>query len=244
MSQLILFLATSFLAQSVILFVLLWIMIKIQKLDQYDGFHVLKILGTAALVTGLDMILDNTIGRWLGAYFGSYVTVPISGTVLLICLKKATQADFVDIIFTATISYALMFGVNLFLLGSLLGDLRPSAREADEFETTNQQQVMAGEDQAPATTNRPAAKVPAAAQPPSAPPATGAAKYISIKGVTRNGDKSMVSLQVDSRSYSIFLGEAATVQTPDGPVSVRFSKLSGNSTTLEINGTPTEFPFH
>jgi hypothetical protein len=50
--------------------------------------------------------------------------------VLWVCLTKVTREDFTGVVFTAAISYALVFGMNLFLLGALMGDLRVSARES------------------------------------------------------------------------------------------------------------------
>jgi hypothetical protein len=41
---------------------------------------------------------------------------------------------FPDAAFTVAIAYALMFGVNVFLLASLMGDLRPSHRGIGENE--------------------------------------------------------------------------------------------------------------
>ena len=55
----------TFASQTMILFVVVWIMIKLQKLDQNFKFHFLKVLGVAALASGLDMI----------PYFGHYISV-------------------------------------------------------------------------------------------------------------------------------------------------------------------------
>ena len=234
-----------FAVQTVIFVALLWVMIKIQKLDQHSGFSFLGVLGTAALVTGLDMALDRTVGRFLGAELASYITVPISSTVLFLCLKKVTGAPFVDIIFTAAISYALMFAVNLFILGSLMGDLRPTASNPDESETDTQRQETAAEPQPASRVNPPTPTAPTNSVKPSpAKPVEKAAAAISIKGVTRNAAKSTVMIQTGTKSYTLFLGESLTVQTADGPVPVRFSDLGENWVTLEIGGEPVKYPVH
>lgn len=85
---------------------LLWIMIKIQKLN----FNWLGLLGSSALASAIDYI--PVVGPYLG------------WVVLVICLQKVTQADIApDVLFTVAIAGSLMFCVNLFLLGSLMGTL-------------------------------------------------------------------------------------------------------------------------
>jgi len=307
-----------FAVQTAILFGLLWGMIKIQKLDQKFEYNFLWLLGSAALATGLDQILQMTLGHFIGIYFASYISTPIVVTVLLLCLKKVTHAPYVDVLFTVAISYALLFGVNLFILESLMGDLRPSARNPDEFEIATQQQELKKEYQTAIKTNLPAPKVnpPATSAPaksikpaekaapktnppaPSAPtnsinPAQGAAamtnlpapgvstnsvkpleeaapktnqpakstptnsasqspakpveviaKYFAVKGVTRNAAKSAVTIQAGTKIYTIFLGETALTQTPDGPIPVRFKDLGEDWVVLEINGERALLPIH
>ena len=274
MSGILLSRLIEFVLQTAILLGLLWGMIKIQKLDQRFQYNFLGLLGSAALATGLDQILQMTVGHFIGIYFASYITTPIVVTVLLLCLKKVTHAPYVDVLFTVAISYALLFGVNLFILGSLMGDLRPSARNSEEFEIVTQQQEIKKEHQTVIKTNLPAQKAnppapsastnsvkpPEAAAPKtnqpvqSAPtnslspspakPAEALAKYFAIKGVTRNAAKSAVTIQTGTKIYTIFLGETALMQTPDGPIPVRFKDLGEDWVVLEINGEPAKFPIH
>jgi hypothetical protein len=123
-----------FALQTVILFGLLWGMIKIQKLDQRFSYKFLGLVGAAALATILEQVLQMVLGRFIGIYFASYITTPIVLAVLLLCLKKITGAPYIDVVFTVAISYALLFGVNLFILSSLMGELRPSGRTHDDTE--------------------------------------------------------------------------------------------------------------
>jgi len=123
--------------QTVFLVAGLWIMIKIQKFD----YNVLGLIGSAILASGLDMI----------PYFGHYLSV----SVLLLCIRKAIVADsYTDALFTVGIGYALMFCMNLFLLGALMGDMKPltpvkadskpadgEVRPADTANETNQATV-------------------------------------------------------------------------------------------------------
>ena len=301
MSGILLSRLIEFAIQTAILLGLLWGMIKIQKLDQKFEYNFLWLLGSAALATGLDQILEMTLGHFIGIYFASYISTPIVVTVLLLCLKKVTHAPYVDVLFTVAISYALLFGVNLFILGSLMGDLRPSARNPDEFEIVTQQQEIKKEHQTAIKTNLPAPKAnpPAPsdacqlntnrlkkpqpkptrqsqARPPTQsnrpkglprhdkparprrvhqlgktaggaatktnPPAQSAptnsaspspakpievlVKYFVVKGVTRNAAKSSVTIQCGTKIYTVFLGETALMQTPDGPIPVRFKDLA------------------
>ena len=290
-----------FVVQTAILLGLLWGMIKIQKLDQHTTYRFLGLLVAAVLATGLDMI----------PYAGHYLAV----AALLLCIKKTTGAPYVDVLFTVAISYALMFGVNLFILGSLMGDLRPSARNSEEFEIVTQQQeikkeyptaiktnlpgpktnppapgapakpIKPAEKAAPKTnppgpsvptnaikpakgaapgtnppapgastnlvkppeatapkTNQPAQSAPTNAAPPvPAKPVEVVAKYFTIKGVTRNAAKSAVTIQTKAKIYTIFLGETALMQTPDGPIPVRLIDLGEDWVVLEINGEPAKF---
>jgi hypothetical protein len=263
-----------FALQTAILLGLLWGMIKIQKLDQRFEYNFLWLLGSAALATGLDQILQMTLGHFIGIYLASYISTPIVVAVLLLCLKKVTHAPYVDILFTVTISYALLFGVNLFILESLMDDLRPSARNSEEFEIVTQQQEIKKEHQTAIKTNLPAQK----ANPPapgvstnSTKPAKGAAprtnlpapsaptnsvskspakpvealvKYFVVKGVTRNAAKSAVTIQTAAKIYTVFLGETTLMQTPDGPIPVRFKDLGEDWVVLEINGEQAMLPIH
>jgi hypothetical protein len=220
----ILILGIEFLIHSVILFALLWIMIKLQKLD----YNFLGLLGSAALAGALDMI----------PHFGHMLAVP----VLYLCIWKVTQSSlFPDAAFTVMISYALMFGVNLFIIGSLMGDLRPSDKNIGEDESSTQE--LAGESQPVAVTNKPAQDAASNQLHTSdAKQAEEIAKQFSIKGVTRNSDKSAVTLQSGKKIYTIFLGQLISVQTDDGLVSVRFTDLGKDWVVLNIRGIQVKCP--
>jgi hypothetical protein len=302
----LLFLLTEFAAQTVILFVLLCLMIKIQRLDHRFEFRLLGVLGAAALAIGLDLILQKLVGHFIGIYLAAYVSTPIVFIVLLQRVKSITGTDYLDALFTVAISYALLFGINLFILSSWLGDLRSTTENTDEFEVAPRRQEIKRDhytaiptNPPPLSTNLPFSSLPASPVKPEAvkpveatvaktnPPApnvsgnatspasekpvkasvprtntpasgtstnpavppepakpqlTPLAKYLSVKGVTRNDTKSTVTVQTAGKTYIVFLDEAVLMQTPDGPVSVRFAELETNSVTLEINGEPKKYP--
>jgi hypothetical protein len=219
-----LFLAAEFLIHGTILLVLLWIMIKLQKLD----FNFLGLLGSAALGSGLDMI----------PHFGHYLAVP----VLYLCVWKATRSNiFPEAAFTVVIAYAVMFCLNLFVLGALIGNLRPADKGMNETEKPVPKLV--------ATTNsivrtNVMGKVFVAA-PVSSTNFIAAEKIVrkfTIKGVTRNADQSSVTLQSGKKVYTIFLGESDVVQTDDGQISVRFTDLGDDWAALTLKGAEVRVP--
>jgi hypothetical protein len=215
----ILILAIEFLIHGSILLALLWIMIKLQKLD----YHFLGLLGSAALACGLDMI----------PHFGHMLAVP----VLYFCIWKVTRSCiFPDAAFTVVISYALMFCVNLFIMSLLMGDLRPSEKE-------NVTQEPAAESPPATVTQTPVPDAPTnSVSTADAKEAEAIAQQFSVKGITRNANKSSLTLQSGKKTYTIFLGQLISVQTDDGPVSVRFTDLGADSVTLNIKGAQVKRP--
>jgi hypothetical protein len=220
MSARIHILAIEFLIHGSILLVLLWIMIKLQKLD----YHFLGLLGSAALAGGLDIIPQ----------FGHMLAVP----VLYFCIWKVTRSCiFPDVAYTVVISYALMFCANLFIMSMLMGDLRPSDREdvGDENAASETAQVTQKSDPDAATNSVPTADVKEA---------KAIAKKFSIIGVTRNADKSSLTLQSGKKTYTIILWQLISVETDDGPVSVRFTGFGEDWVALNIRGTQVKCPVH
>jgi len=223
----ILVLAIEFLIHGALLLLLLWIMIKLQSLN----YNFLGLLGSAALGSGLDMI----------PYFGHALAVP----VLYFCIWKVTQASlFPDAAFTVVIAYALMFAVNMFLLGALMGDLQPHDKMI--VGDPNYSQAADDEPEAAAATAKPATVTAGktAAVAPVAPvaPVDKIIKEFSVKGVTRNADKSAVTLLSGTKAYTLFLGQLVSVQTTDGLVSVRFAELGTNYVVLSIRGAQVKYP--
>jgi hypothetical protein len=223
-----------FACQTVILFGLAMVLIKLQHLDQHDGFHFLKVLGVCALACALDKI----------PYFGHYLAVP----ALLLGIKTVTGSPYTDVLFTVAISYALMFLVNLFGIMVLMGDLRPSAREAGipgQMETSPREQSVEAEPETVVKTN---ASVPAMAPKPAPSHPTKAVSAgvgpLTIKGLSRNGAKSVVTIDTGVKSYTLFLGDTLDVQTADGTSRVRFESLDADSVTLNIDGKPLKLPVH
>src|SRR5258706_10008724 len=82
--------------QTVFLLLAFWIMIKLQGLN----YHFLGLLGVAALVGGLDQILDTILGHYLGFYLATSISGPIILAAAFIGINKVTGADKTDVMFT------------------------------------------------------------------------------------------------------------------------------------------------
>jgi hypothetical protein len=225
--------------QTVFLALALWIMIKLQKLD----YNFPGLLGSAILACATDSVLTLVFKPWFGP-FSTYLSAPFFIVVLFVCIKKVTNADAVDVAFTIVVGGALRFGMNLWLIGILMGDLRPSARAPEEFETITQQppppqmQATNKVSQTAITTNLPAPSTPTnlAAQPKPIKPVEVTTNLFAVKGVTQNASKSAVTIQTGKKRYTILLGESALTQTSNGPVSVRFKELGDGWVLLVIDG--------
>jgi len=244
----ILALFVEFVVQSVFLTLALWIMIKIQKLD----YNFLGLMGSAALACAVDSILTLALQPWFDG-MATYISAPFFLVVLFICVRKVTNADSVDVSFTIVVGGALRFGMNLWLIGMLMGDLRPSVRNSDDSDRstphagTNEVQQIAAKTNQPfqnAHPTAPGAPARLTAQPKPGQLVAATTNLFSVKGIARNGSNSAVTIQTGKRTYTISLGESALTQTSKGPVSVRFKELGDGWVVLTINGTETKLPFH
>jgi hypothetical protein len=219
MGYLLLGLLIHFAVQTVFLLAALWIMIKLQKLN----YHFLGLLGAAALASGIKLIP-----------LPFYIADLISCAVLLFCSSKVTGAEYVDVKFTVLVGYALMFGMNLGLFGALLGDLRPSAREAENHPVTEKMEdtddtARTPEAAAVGTNRTPLAVKSQTVRSPEQP-----LPPLSVKSLIRNGAKSSVTLQTQNDSRTLFLGDSELVQTATGPLKVRFDGLTDQFVLLTM----------
>jgi len=230
-------LTVKFVPQTVILFALVWIMIKLQKLDQNFKFHFLKLLGVVTLASALDMI--------------PHIGVELSGLALWLGIKYVTRSPVVDALFTAAISSALLFAVNMFVLGSLMGDLRPSAKPAGGPGRLEHTQTVKTGPETISKTNPPAPPVtanpgPAAVSNPapqvSVKPALADASRFTIKGITRNGAKSVVIINTGTKTHTLFIGDSFNLQTATGVSIVQFENLDDDWVTLNVDGNPVRLP--
>ena len=208
-----------FVGHTVLLTVALWIMLKLQSLN----YNFPGLLGCAVLGGGLDMI--PLVGH------------PLAVVSLYFGIWKMTRASmFPDAAFTVVVAYALMFAFNVLVLTALMGDLRPDLRPPGAYGGTTTDTNMT--ESLPEKTVQPAATN----QAPVSKAAKLAAKNLIIKGVTRNGDNSSVSIKSGSRTYFAPVNKVTLIQTEDGVLSVRPTALGDTTLTLEIGGEPITLP--
>jgi hypothetical protein len=210
----------------VFLLAALWIMIQLQKLN----YNFLGLLGAAALASAIKLIP-----------LPFHISDIISCAVLLLCISKVTGAEYIDVKFTVVVGYALMFAVNMFLLGALMGDLRPSAREARNHrirEEMEHKDDTAEPSSAATGTNTTASgvKAPAGKSPEPALP------HLSVKSLIRNGARSCVTLQSEKDSRTIFLGDSELVQTTNGSFNVHFDGLTDEFVLLSVGEQQLKLP--
>ena len=215
--------SVEYLVRCAFLLLALWLLAKIQRFQ----CKFLALLGSAALATGLDMI----------PLVGHYVAVP----VLLFCLKKATREDYINVAFTVGISYALVFGMNLFLLGAMLGDLRWSARSSHKHEAVAQEEQPAEQPAAPGQAAKPEKIfLPMPATPVVQPKKPTVANGFALRGLSTGASNSTAIVFTGVKTYTIALGETFPMDTANGRVNVSLRKLTESSATLVVAGEPVE----
>lgn len=217
-------LIVEYLARTAILTLLLWVMVKLQKLD----YFFLGLLGSAALACALDTI----------PYFGHYLAVP----VLYFCIWKVTHASLMpDAVFTVVVAYALMFAVKVLLFTALIGDLRTPVGDepADELPPVPASTNTAPPNPAPLPVKATNHIVIPATNPPQATAIKSADEWlkdVTVKGVTQNGGKSMLVISAGKKNYTLATGELTSVQTPGGPCHIRLMNVSETWATVEVEG--------
>ena len=236
MTELILGLSIEFSIRTVILAFALWVMIKFQSLE----WNFWGLVGSAALGSGLDMV----------PIAGHYLAV----IALWLCLKKATNGDlFPDIAFTVAVGYALVFCMNLFVLGALMGDLKYSNKkaaltaQAKEARSTEEPKPepkpeleKPSEDKQP--TPAVAVRAPDVLMAPqqSSPPPPKTVREIvrnfSVQGIIEGIDKPVGTINSGLKNYSIVAGETRSMETKDGRISVRFDGVYNHQAVLTISG--------
>jgi len=217
-----------FLISTGFLLLALWLMVKIQKFQ----YNFPGLLGAAALAGGLDMI----------PYIGHYLALP----ALYLCLIKVTREDMTGVVFTAGISYALVFVMNLFLIGSLMGDLRPSFLQARERETIAQEATE--ENETDSETSKSAASNQTANAPQSvsasvapdkaqaAPQPNQAPAGLTLKGIIKSSKNPMAMISSGGKTYTIAIGESIPLDSPAGKAKATLETVEDSSVVVNIAG--------
>jgi hypothetical protein len=219
-----------FVIQTAFLTLALWIMVKLQKFQ----FNFPGLVASAAVATVFDLI----------PFVGHYLAV----VVLFLCIAKVTRERGGDVAFTCGVSYALTFGMNLFLLSSLLGDLRVHARSRDSVAPAAAVGQNEELDDTKATTNavatpgKPtAATNPAQVTDPApvvkAPPPEG----LVLKGIIKGPKTASVMLSAGAKTYTLFVGDSTHMDIGKDSPQVALVKVKDATTAvLNIDGQEVE----
>ena len=213
---------------------LLWVMIKVQKLN----YNVLGLFGSSLLTILVSLI----------PIVGSYLCY----VVLVICLWKCTGAEIVpDVVFTVGIAGALMFCVNLWVIGMLMGSLRrPDVAERKGEGTGKSAAAEDGDDgdaepqpDEPRTGGKAARPVAArtvstAIRPSTTPGVTNSP--FTIKGTSLGGAHPSVLISDGSQVYTIRSGESFMANFAQGRSRFRCDTITKSNVVLR-NGEGTTF---
>ena len=220
----IIILAIDYAARTVVLTLLLCLMVKLQKLD----FYFLGLAGSAAVACVLDTI----------PFAGHYLAVP----VLYLCIWKVTGASLMpDAVFTVAVSYALMFLTKVLLFTALVGNLHLGA-DRDGMEMPEPPELnatlppRAGTNAIRATNAAPAKN--------DAKSADEILKDITVRGATKNGDKSMLLISANKKIYELAMGEQTVVPLPSGSCRIRLMNVDATWATVEVNGEAAYLGIH
>jgi len=216
---------------------LVWFMLKIQKLN-YTWLGLFGSTGAAALCGFIP-------------YFGDY----IGYAVLLFCLWRCTKADlFPDVVFTVVVAGALMFAVNLFALGALMGSLRPglSAEEEtdgrigmmDSFNASDQLagtlaergDEAAGEDPTNPVRGPERSLVPARATTVQARE-VNLPGDLALKGVSLTAPRPLAMINFGRQMHTVTTGETIKATVLQNVTQVRCDEINRTSVVVTIDFT-------
>jgi hypothetical protein len=205
-----LFLCLQLSASWIIHTVLLWCLIKVQRLNcRAAGLLISSAVGT--VVAQLPIV---------GVY--------LSPLVMLGCLWKATGADLVpDVVFTVVISRAVMFCVNLWVLGALMGGLetRFSAQSATTSATTTNAATAAVQ----------TAKLDGhkSVNPPSAS-SLRRDLGLSVRGIMFRSTQPLAMLTWARGNFQMVPGETFALETRNGHIQIRCDHIRNNAVLLTV----------
>ena len=133
-----------------------------------------------------------------------------------------------------------MFAVKVLLFTALIGDLRSpiSSDESDESHSAVAAAKPVPPVTAPALAPAPATNQNVPANPVKTPSksADEILKDVTVKGIARNGDKSMLLISANHKNYTLVSSEPTLVQMTSGFCRIRLVAVSANWATLEVNG--------
>jgi hypothetical protein len=194
--------------------IILWIMIKIQKLN-YNWPGLLFVSAASIAISYVPVV-------------GRYLTFP----VLIAGLHQVTGAKIApDILFTVGVTRAVMFCVQLFVIGALMVNLRPdlqaSAREGDEeVEVADSEEQQ--EQQTPSAKEESGGYTLVGNNDPRA-------KGLALRGISINASKPLAIVSTGRSYYTVSTGECFVVETDKVRKTVRCDEITKSFVLLTIN---------
>jgi hypothetical protein len=220
----------------------LWIMLRAQSLS----YTIPGIIGCSALASACDMIP-----------FGGH---PLAVGVLIFSIIRLTGAHFIDVRFTVVISYAVTFLIQMVALSVMPLEANANARtlkekfpsvfhaitiEDSDYTLPKNSEPSTKPDAETNQTVTPAPKAqvvaPSAAQPAVAPVSVAplsksVAGCFTLKGVMGNSGDLTVMIGTGVRTYSLQIGETATMDTSAGKMDVTVVEANQTGAVLKIGG--------
>ena len=227
---------------------LLWLMIKLQKLQ----YNALGLFGSSALATLLNFV--PVVGCYL------------SWVALLLCLWKVTRASIVpDVVFTVAIAGAIMFVLNLWAFTALItlaGHYSPGLRTAcardydapalkervDEEprlgaglaqSLAKAREVFQKVQARAATMTNSAVETPTGASTaihPSAPPQPISVSGIALKGVVLGANPSAM-IESGGKVYTVEQGETVSIPSGKTILKLRCDAIESSAVSCTLNDT-------
>ena len=196
--------------------IILWFMIKIQKFN-YNWPGLLLVSGASIAISYIP---------WAGAY--------LAYPVLVFGLHSVTRASIApDIIFTVGITRAIMFCVNLFVIGALMGDLRPdlnASARSDDSEDVEMADTEEGEQEEEQETPFRSAGTNAHTLIASSHPK---AKDLALRGISVNATRALAIISTGRNYHTISTGECFSAQSG---AKVRCEEITKTFVLLTIDG--------
>lgn len=244
-----------FVVRFVLLSGALWALLRAQDLN----YTIPGLLGSSALASLCDMI--PLMGH------------PLAAAVLLFCVLKLTGAHLVDVRFTVTISYAIMFLVQMLVLSAMP---TPTHVRARDFGILNPNVAMTAKDQAaldaddsdlfgrkPKTAAIPAAKpkissntiptpvaavksipAPVTSEQTAAQTVAALTKNWKLKGIMGSGPQTTAMIGAAGKTYTFGIGETLKMNTSNGKTDVTLEEATQQYVVLNVNGTKVALTLH
>jgi len=193
-------LAVSLGAYWIIYSLVLWGMLKAQGLN----FNWPGLLASSALGTIVAVI------PFVGIY-AAYV-------VVVLCIWKVTKEDiWPDVIFTVAVASALMFAIKLFLLGALMGDMRPSVLK-ERFQSNPDEAVETG----------------GFSSLRSLFSGEAEEDFFQLRGISFASTQHVALIGRAGRNYTLTSNETVMVASEQGPVQIHCDEIRSNSIVLTV----------